>query len=301
MRILITGGAGFIGSHLAESLLEKHEVTILDNLSTGRRELVPDGAKFLRGDLKDREFLTKNVKGFDAVFHLAANPDVAKGAKNRQLHINENVITTYNLLEAMKRNGIEEIIFTSTSTVYGVVDGKIPEDYGPLKPISLYGASKLSSEAIISAYSEFGIKSWIFRLANIIGERSDHGVIPDFIQKLERNPDELEVLGNGEQEKSYLYVEDCVDAILNGYENSPGNVEIFNVGSEDTIKVSEIAKIVRDRISPGADITYTGGEKGWKGDVPKFQLDISKIKSTGWKPRYNSRKSVETTVERSIR
>lgn len=301
MDVLVTGGAGFIGSHLTEDLLEDgNNVTILDNLSTGSKELVPEKAELLIGDLKDMDFLLDKVKDFDAVFHLAANPDVAKGAENRQLHINENVITTYNILEAMKRNGIEDIIFTSTSTVYGIVDGKIPEDYGPLKPISLYGASKLSSEALISAYSEFGIKSWIFRLANIIGERSDHGVIPDFIDKLRENPGELEVLGNGEQEKSYLYVEDCADAILKCYENTPGDVEIFNVGSEDTIKVSEIAEIVRGKVSPSADITYTGGRKGWKGDVPKFQLDISKIKSAGWRPEYNSRKSVEITVERSI-
>lgn len=297
MEALVTGGAGFIGSHLVEELLEKgNNVTVIDNLSRGREERIPDEAELIKGDLKDEEFVLNNVNDFDVVFHLAANPDVAKGAKDRQVHIDENVRTTHNLLEVMDKNQIKDLVFTSTSTVYGEVEGSVSEDHGPLKPISLYGASKLSCEALISAYSEFGIKSWIFRLANIIGERSDHGVIPDFIKKLNESSNRLEVLGNGEQEKSYLYVEDCVDAMLHLYKNSNGKVNIFNIGSEDTIKVKDIAKIIRDGVNPEAEITYTGGEKGWKGDVPKFHLDISKKKEYGWEPNYDSRESVKLTI-----
>lgn len=198
----------------------------------------------------------------------------------------------------MRKNKINKLVFSSSSTIYGEMKGPISEDQGPSKPISLYGASKLSSEALISAYSEFGIKSWIFRLANIIGERSDHGVIPDFIKKLQGDPQRLEVLGNGEQEKSYLYVDDCVDAILHLYRTADDKTNIFNIGSEDMIKVKEIAKIVRNKINPKAEITYTGGERGWRGDVPNFRLDISKIKSYGWRPSYNSRESVELTVNK---
>lgn len=301
MRTLVTGGAGFIGSSLTEELLRRgHNVAVIDNLSAGKKERVPEEAGFIEGDLKDEDFVLNTVKGFDLIFHLAANPDVAEGAENTKLHLNENLMVTHNLLEAMRKNQINELVFASTSTVYGEVNSSIPEDHGPLKPISLYGASKLSCEALISAYSEFGIKSWIFRLANIIGERSDHGVVPDFIQKLQNNPNELEVLGNGEQEKSYLYIDDCVDAMLHLYETADDKVNIFNIGSEDMIKVKEIAKIVKDRINPDVDITYTGGEKGWKGDVPKFHLDISKKKQHGWEPNHNSRESVEKTVDRIL-
>lgn len=296
MNVLVTGGAGFIGSKLVDRLVEKHEVTIIDDLSTGKKELVNDKVEFILGDLKDKQFVKENVKNFDVVWHLAANRDVAEGARDTDVHLKENVEATHNLLEIMRLNNIQKLVFTSTSTVYGEVDGSIPEDYGPLKPISLYGASKLSCEALISAYSEFGINSWIFRLANIIGERSDHGVIPDFIEKMQEDESELTVLGNGEQEKSYMHVNDCVDAILHVYRNTEKDVNIFNIGSEDTIKVKEIADIVKEKINPDADIVYTGGEKGWKGDVPKFHLDISKLKSTGYVPELNSEESVKKVV-----
>ncbi len=298
-KILVTGGAGFIGSCLVDRLLERgHEVTVIDNLSSGKKENVNPGAVFVKGDLKDKDFVAENVKGVEAVYHLAANPDVRLGEENHEIHIRENIIATHNVLEAMRVNKLDKIAFTSTSTVYG--EAKViptPEDYGPLVTISLYGASKLAAESLIYAYSEFGIHSWVFRLANIIGGRSNHGVIPDFVKKLEKNPEELEVLGDGSQNKSYLHVEDCVGAILYAAENSREKVNIFNIGSEDTIKVKEIAELVIEKKSSEASIRYTGGKRGWKGDVPKFLLNIAKIKKLGWSPQYNSRESVAKTIQ----
>ena len=298
MKILVTGGAGFIGSYLVDKLIDGNEVTVIDNLSSGKRELVNEKAKFVEGDLKDKEFVMENVKNFDMVYHIAANPDVRLGEEDKDIHIHENVIVTHNILEAMRKNGIHKITFTSTSAVYGKAkEIPTPEDYGPLKTISLYAASKLSAESIIYSYSEFGIQSWVFRLANIIGGRSGHGVIPDFIKKLEKSPEELEVLGNGEQCKSYLYVKECVDAIVYGVENSKEEMNIFNIGSPDSVTVKEIAELVIDKKSPEAEIKYTGGSQGWKGDVPKFLLSIEKMKKLGWGPKHNSREAVSKTID----
>jgi len=295
-KILVTGGAGFIGSYLVDKLSEKNEVTVIDNLSAGKKEYVKK-ASFIEGDLKDKNFVLKSVKGFDWVYHLAANPDVRLGEEDKEIHLRENIIVTHNILEAMRLNGLKKIVFTSTSAVYGEAKTiPIPEDYGPLIPISLYGASKLAAEALIFSYSEFGIQSWILRLANIIGGRSNHGIIPDFIKKLEKNPKELEVLGDGNQTKSYLHVEDCVDAIIFAAKKSNEKINIFNIGSPDTITVKEIVKFVIEKKAPRAKIKYTGGKQGWKGDVPKFLLDIEKLKKIGWKPKYNSRESVKKTI-----
>ena len=295
-KILVTGGAGFIGSYLVDKLSEKNEVTVIDNLSAGKKEYVKK-ASFIEGDLKDKNFVLKSVKGFDWVYHLAANPDVRLGEEDKEIHLRENIIVTHNILEAMRLNGLKKIVFTSTSAVYGEAKTiPIPEDYGPLIPISLYGASKLAAEALIFSYSEFGIQSWILRLANIIGGRSNHGIIPDFIKKLEKNPKELEVLGDGNQTKSYLHVEDCVDAIIFAAKKSNEKINIFNIGSPDTITVKEIVKFVIEKKAPRAKIKYTGGKQGWKGDVPKFLLDIEKLKKIGWKPKYNSCESVKKTI-----
>lgn len=301
-KVLVTGGAGFIGSHLAEKLLEdKNEVVVIDNLSSGRLENLPEGAKFIQGDLKDKKFLLQNVRDFDKVFHLAANPDVKTALSNQEKDLHENVIATHNLLEAMRENSIGEIIFTSTSTVYGEVDQiPTPEDH-KIQPISLYGATKHASENLISAYSHtFDFKASIFRLANIIGARSDHGVIYDFVKKLKDDPSSLEVLGNGEQRKSYLHVEECVDAIMKVHKDIDSQFEVFNIGSEDTIDVTGIAKVVIDEFDCEADIKYTGGKRGWKGDVPEMLLDISKIKSFGWSPSLNSEESVKKTAKNLI-
>ena len=298
VKILITGGAGFIGSYLTDKLVEKNEVTVIDNLSSGRKENLNPRAIFIQGDLKDKNFVMDRVKDYDWVYHIAANPNVRLGEKDHEIHIQENILVTHNILEAMRKNGLARLVFTSTSAVYGEASViPTPENYGPLIPISLYGASKLAAEALIYSYSEFSVQSWVFRLANIIGGRSDHGVIPDFVKKLGKNPDELEVLGDGTQTKSYLYVEDCVDAIIYVAENSKDKINIFNIGSPDTINVKEIAEIAIEKKSPCASIRYTGGKRGWKGDVPKFLLDITKLHELGWSPKYNSRNSVSKTIE----
>jgi len=230
---------------------------------------------------------------------VAANPDVRLGASDTRVHLEQNILATYNLLEAMRRNNIKEIAFTSTSTVYGEASiMPTPEDYGPLIPISLYGASKLACEALITSYSHiFDMQAWIFRFANIVGPRSTHGITVDFIKKLQKNPNLLDILGDGKQEKSYLHVSECVDAILFLIEDSEEKVNIFNIGSEDTISATEIGKAVIEEMGlSNVEFIYTGGSRGWKGDVPRMRLGIEKMKSLGWKPVYTSEKSVRETA-----
>ncbi|MFZ2535083.1 NAD-dependent epimerase/dehydratase family protein, partial [Methanothrix sp.] len=265
--ILVTGGAGFIGSHLVERLLLDNEVTVLDNFSSGRIEFLEpyrDNPDFhlLTGDLMNPEMLDNAVSGKDFIFHLAANPDVKLGAEDTHVHLEQNVLATYNLLEAMRKNDVRQMAFTSTSTVYGeAAEVPTPEDYGPLLPISLYGASKLSCEALISSYCHtFQMQSWIYRFANIVGERGTHGVLVDFIRKLRENPGKLEILGSGKQRKSYLEVKDCVCAMIHAVEHSSGEVNVFNIGSEDSVDVTEIADIVvRQMGLDGVEYDYTGG------------------------------------------
>lgn len=305
--ILVTGGAGFIGSHLVDKLIGSNKVTVLDNFSSGRKEFVESHIKssnfsLIEADLQDQEAVESALVGKDLVFHLAANPDVKIGAENTRTHLDQNVIATYNLLESMRRVGVSEIAFTSTSTVYGEATVvPTPEDYGPLLPISLYGASKLACEALISAFcSTFGMRSWIFRFANIVGERGTHGVLVDFIRKLEANPEELEILGSGRQRKSYLEVRDCVDGMITSLEHSRDRVNVFNIGSADSVDVTEIADVVIEKMNlEGVRYRYTGGieGRGWKGDVKTMLLSIEKMEKLGWKPRHNSRQSIEAAVE----
>ncbi len=233
------------------------------------------------------------------VFHLAANPDVKLGAGDTKVHLRQNIITTYNVLESMRAYNVKNIAFTSTSTIYGeAAVVPTPEDYGPLKPISLYGASKLASEALISAYcGTFDMKSWIYRFANIIGDRSTHGVIFDFISRLRQDPSKLTILGDGKQSKSYLHVDDCVDAMLFAVENSNEPVNIYNIGSEDRIDVTKHSPDRSRRMGlNGVQFEYTGGDRGWKGDVPFMGLSIERMKSLGWKPKHNSEDSVRMCV-----
>ena len=309
MRILVTGGAGFIGSHIVDRLISSgNEVIVYDNLSSGKLEFLEHhmrnkNFKFVKEDLLNFEALKREMKDVDLVYHVAANPDVKIGARDTRTHLEQNVIATHNLLEAMRLNDISDIVFTSTSTVYGEAK-KIPtpEDYGPLIPISLYGASKLAAESLIMAYAHtFGMNTVIYRFANIVGPRSTHGVIYDFIMKLKNNPRELEILGDGTQKKSYLYIEDCVDAIIYGYEHRKEDVEIFNIGSEDWIDVKKIADVVVEEMGlENVKYRFTGGKRGWKGDVPKMLLSIEKIKSYGWKPKYSSEESVRLTARHLI-
>ena len=310
MKVLVTGGAGFIGSHIVDKLVQEgHTVKVYDNLSSGKMEFIEHhiektNFEFIRADLLDFETLKKEITGMDVVFHIAANPDVKLGAKDTKVHLEQNVLATYNLLEAMRINDVNDIVFTSTSTVYGEANIiPTPEDYGPLIPISLYGASKLAAEAFIMSYAHtFGIRAVVYRFANIVGPRSTHGVIYDFIMKLKKDPTKLEILGDGTQTKSYLYIDDCVDAILFGFRHRKNDVEIFNIGSEDWINVRKIADIVVEEMGlTGVKYQFTGGKRGWKGDVPKMLLSIEKIKSYGWKPRHNSEESVRLTARHLIR
>lgn len=309
-RIAVTGGAGFIGSHMVDGLLSTgNEVVVIDNLSSGRMKFLEhhksdENFKFIKTDLLDTENLKKAINGAEMVFHLAANPDVRMGAENTKVHFEQNITATYNLLEAMRLNKQQKIVFTSTSTVYGEAS-VIPtaEEYGPLIPISLYGASKLACEALITSYcSTFDMRSWIFRFANIVGDRGTHGIIIDFINKLKKNPKSLEILGDGQQCKSYLHVCDCVEAILFAIDKSSDMVNIFNIGSNDTITANEIADIVVEEMGL-QDVTfkYTGGKRGWKGDVPKMMLSIDKMHSLGWKPCYNSADSIREAARSLLR
>jgi len=303
-QILVTGGAGFIGSHLVDELIKNNKITVLDNLSSGKLEFIKrhlenPNFEFHKVDLLKDE-IGKYFKGADEVWHLAANPDVRIDDIN--IHFEQNILATKNVLEAMRKSDVKKIIFTSTSTVYGEA---ISEDH--LKPtpethltvpISLYGAAKLGAEALIVACCQtFDFQSWIFRLANIIGSKSTHGVIHDFTDKLRTNPSELEILGDGNQKKSYLLVDDCIDAMLLAREKSGDKINIFNIGNEDWVSVKRIAEILCEETKLKPKFRFTGGNRGWKGDVPLMLLDISKIKKLGQKPKYGSEQAVRRVIK----
>jgi UDP-glucose 4-epimerase len=308
LKALVTGGAGFIGSHLVDYLInEGKTVRVIDNLSSGSMDHLDRWSddprmELLEVDLLDMDALGGAIKGCDEVYHLAANPEVNAKNASPEDHFRQNIEATFNLLEAMRRSGEQKFIaFTSSSTVYGEAE-TIPtkEDYGPLVPISLYGASKLACEALLTAYaSMYGFRAIIYRLANVVGPRSNHGVIYDFVHKLRDSPGELEVLGDGSQSKSYLYVDDCISGIMKGIERG-NRVDIYNIGSWDRTNVLEIAETVKDEMGlSGAKIRLTGGVdggRGWKGDVKIMQLDMQELKSVGWTPKYGSAEAVRLTV-----
>jgi len=309
MHYFVTGGAGFVGSFLVEKLLaRRHHVTVYDNLSSGKYEFIrhhteKHNFKFIKSDLLDSKKLKAAVRGADFVFHLAANPDIRHGIKFTDTDLKQNTLVTFNVLEAMRSARISKIAFSSSSVVYGEARKlPIPEDYGPLVPISLYGASKLACEGLVSAYcGTFGFQGWIFRFANVVGPRMTHGIICDLTEKLRRDKKKLKVLGDGRQKKSYLYVTDCIDAILLAIRKSKENVNIFNFGSGDWIRVSEIAKtLLRLAGLKETKIVYTGGERGWPGDVPRFLLDVGKLSRLGWKARYNSKEAVKKAIEEHL-
>ncbi|MFU8766574.1 MAG: NAD-dependent epimerase/dehydratase family protein [Candidatus Methanoperedens sp.] len=308
-KIIVTGGAGFIGSHIADKLLSNnYRVTVIDNLSSGRMEFLEQNTsnpdfEFRNVDLLEPGKLETAIEGAVAIFHLAANPDVRLGPDNTKVHLEQNIIATYNVLEAMRKTRVKNILFTSTSTVYGEATIiPTPEDYGPLVPISLYGASKLSCEALITSYCHtFNMKSWIFRFANIVGDRGTHGIIFDFIEKLRKTPESLEILGDGRQDKSYIHVSECLDAIMYAWEHSNDMVNIFNIGSNDTITATRIGEIIVEEMGlHNVKFNYTGGSRGWIGDVPKMMLSIQGLKNIGWEPGYNSEKSIRDAVRSAL-
>ncbi|MCC6277350.1 MAG: NAD-dependent epimerase/dehydratase family protein [Oligoflexia bacterium] len=304
MKVLITGGAGFIGSHLALRLLKNgQEVLVIDDLSLGQEKFLKDCFKFKtfqfeKLNLLDYDRLLPLVKGVDRVWHMAANSDIALGGKNTDRDLKMGTLVTYNVLEAMRWSQAREIIFASTSAVYGEASVRpTPETYGPMLPISFYGASKLACEALITAFAHnFQMKAWIYRFANIVGSHTTHGAIHDFIKKLKTNSKELEVLGDGNQEKSYLHVNDCLDGMEFGLSKSNSEVNLFNLSSHGICTVAQIAESVISGMKLKAQIRFTGGTRGWKGDVARVHLDGSRLQKLGFAPKLDSAQAVRAAV-----
>jgi UDP-glucose 4-epimerase len=304
MRYFITGGAGFIGSNLVDRLLaDGHQVVVYDNLSTGIQDFLTNAFSskdlvFIKGDVLNRGELTKAMQTCDFVFHLAANADVRYGVKHPRKDLRQNTIATFNVLEAMRVNGINKIAFSSTGSIYG--EAKIiptPEDVPFPVQTSLYGASKLACEGMIEAYCEgFGFQSWVFRLVSILGERYTHGHVYDLYKKLLENPDELLILGNGHQKKSYLYIQDCIDAMLFSIDKFKDKVNILNLGTNEYCQVNESVNWITTYLGLKPKLKYSGGDRGWVGDTPFIFLDTTKINSAGWKPKLGIRDSVIKTL-----
>lgn len=306
----VTGGAGFIGSHLVDRLLsEGKNVTVYDSMVQGRPHLVEGhkkhpNYKFIKADLMDLDTLTKSMAGHEFVWHLGANADIPGGIKDTTLDLNNGTIATRNVLEAMRVNNIKHVVYTSSSTVYGELSlNRVSENMGPMLPISLYGASKLAGEALMSSYGcLFDIQSWIFRFGNVMGGRMNHGVVFDLIHKLIKNPNELEVLGDGNQEKNFFLVEECIEGIYTMVANTNKPFDVFNLGNETTIKVSEIAKIIIQEMGlPNAKIKYAGGRGGWRGDVPAVIYNVEKVTKAGWKAKNSSADTIRECARRLIK
>ncbi len=308
MRALVTGGAGFIGSHLCDRLIgQGAEVWCADNLYLGQRRNIAhlessNRFHFVALDVLERkklDALFADAK-FDAVFHMAANSDIAAGVADPDLDLRLNQLTTLSVLEAMRVHGGRRLFFASTSAVFGETAAVLHEDFGPLQPISFYGASKLAAEAYISTYANlFGMSAVVLRFPNVVGERATHGVIYDFLRKLEKNSAVLDVLGDGNQTKPYLYVADLVDAILLAWEKSSGPLSVYHAAGIGETSVREIAEIVVGAAGrPDTTIRYGAGDRGWPGDVPRFRYDISRLQGLGWQPRRHSTDAVRLAVER---
>ena len=305
MRYFITGGAGFIGSNLADRLLaDGHNVTVYDNLSTGQTKFIDQARQspafaLVVGDVLDEKKLGDAIRGHDFVFHLAANADVRFGTDHPRRDLEQNTIATYNVLEAMRLAGIKRIGFSSTGSVYGEADVFPTPENAPF-PIqtSLYGASKLAGEGLIQAYATgFGFTGYIFRFVSILGKRYSHGHVFDFYRALQQDPTKLKVLGNGKQRKSYLYVQDCVDAILTVIAKAEGPVNVYNLGTDEYCQVNDSVGWICAKLGVTPEREYTGGERGWIGDSPFIFLDTKKVRSLGWKPKLSIRQGVEKTVE----
>jgi UDP-glucose 4-epimerase len=300
----VTGASGFIGSALVDRLLSENiRVTGYDNLSTGLRNFITDARtkpnfSFIEGDVLDLESLTTAMRGADIVFHLSANADIRFGLAYPRRDLDQNTIATFNVLEAMRANGVSSIAFSSTGSVYGEAEViPTPEDAPFPVQTSLYAASKLAGEGLIAAYCEgYAMKAYIFRFVSILGERYTHGHVFDFYQKLLANPTQLDVLGNGRQRKSYLYVHDCIDAMLVAIARSDSKVGIFNLGTDQHCEVNDSIGWIVSYLGLKPEIFYTGGKRGWVGDNPFIFLDTSRIRSLGWKPKLTIKQGVERTI-----
>jgi UDP-glucose 4-epimerase len=305
MNTFITGAAGFIGSNLTDRLLASgHHVTAFDNFSTGFEENMAaasasDRFRLVRGDILDLDALTRAMAGCDTVFHLAANADVRFGTEHPRRDLEQNTIATATVLEAMRGLGIRRIAFSSTGSIYG--DARVfptPEDAPLPVQTSLYGASKLAAEGLISAYCEgFGMQAWIFRFVSILGERYSHGHVFDFYKQLSQHPDRLDVLGDGRQRKSYLYVQDCVEAVLLAIEKAADKVNVFNLGTDEYCTVNDSIGWITGFLGLDPARRYTGGERGWVGDSPFIFLDCSKIRALGWRPNVTIREGILKTID----
>lgn len=309
MRALVTGGAGFIGSNLAEELLRQRcEVTVYDNLCAGSLENLRDCANnpafhFVKADLLDLAALEEATAGNDVVFHMAANSNIPEGRRSSDTDLRLGTLATYNLLEAMRRTSVKEIVFASSSAIYGEATVvPTPESYGPLFPISLYGASKLACEGLITAFcNNYGMRAWICRFANICGRHGTHGILIDFLRKLEMNRRELEVLGDGRQAKPYLHVTECVRGMLFIWSHGREPVNCFNLGCEGATSAGNIASMLLDTLGARqVKIVFTGGDRGWVGDVPQVRLDCRNLERLGWKAKLSSDEAVKRACEELV-
>ncbi len=299
-RVVVAGGGGFVGSHLVERLVPDNEVVVVDRFSNGRREWVPEAVELVVGDLSDPDVVAEAVdERADVVFHLAADRTI-QGGDVEQFRLNNAI--TENLLARMDAVGVDAIAFTSSSTVYGEAPRPTPEDYAPLEPISPYGASKLAEESLLSVFGHsHDFTVWTFRFANVVGPRLQQGaVIPDFIAKLAADPSTLEILGDGRQEKSYLHVEDCVDAMCHVVERTDDPVNTFNLGTRTTTSVTTIADVVAEAMGVDPIYEFTGGDRGWTGDVPRMRLSIEKLSALGWEPSGSSDDAVRRAARELV-
>lgn len=302
--VLVTGGAGAIGTVLVRELLRSgRTVRVVDNLSSGRRERLPTGIAADRlsltvADVRNPESYADAMRGVEEVWHLAANPDIRKGTADPTIDFELGTVATFRLLEAARRAGAKRFLFSSSSVVYGLPTVfPTPEGYGPLLPQSQYGAAKLAAEGLLSAYCHsYGLRGWIFRFANIVGPGMTHGIVYDFLQKLRQDGSRLEVLGDGSQAKSYLWVDDCVSGMLQALAGATDPVSVFNLGTDDQAPVREIARRVVAALGRKARIDYTGGPRGWTGDVPQQLLATDRLRRLGWKPSGGSLDAIDRAI-----
>jgi UDP-glucose 4-epimerase len=301
-HVFVTGGAGFIGSHVADALLERGaRVTVYDNFSTGFREFLPkhEHCRVVEGDLLDQKKLDEAIRGAQFVFHLAANADIKDNLKDPRKCIDQNIVATQNVLEAMRKAGVREVAFSSTGSVYG--DATViptPEDAPFPVQTSIYATSKVAAEGLLSSYAlGYEFRSWVFRFVSLLGPRYTHGHVIDFWRKLKRDPSRLEVLGNGKQKKSYLHVSDCVAAMLVAIDRGRDAINVFNLGHEDWIDVDASIRIITRTMEVTPRLEYAGGERGWVGDSPRILLDTKRIKSLGWAPTKTIEESVVETLK----